>query len=149
MRCNKAKKIMPQYYYNDLTRDEMAEFEAHIKMCAGCRRSLEELTGFLNNLKPVKIPYRIKPLNAYLEGIYERLKKKKGTLEFLLLRPVVSLATIVILAIATFLGVNQYTNYKEHKFIMSNYELIKYIDMFENMDILKDLEVIESIEEDT
>jgi len=149
MRCSKARKIMPQYYYKDLTKNEMAEFESHIKVCSGCRRSLEETTAFLNKLKPAEIPHRIKPLNVYLEGIYEKLGKRKSPLEFLLLRPVVSFATLVVLAIAIFLSVNQYTNYKERKFIMSNYELIRNMDMFENMDILKDLDAIESIEEST
>ena len=140
---------MPQYYYKDLTTNEMAEFESHIKGCAECRKNLEEVTSFLSNLKPAAVPHRLKPLNTYLEGIYNKLEKKKNPLEFLVLRPVVSFATVVVLTIAIFLGVNQYTNYKERQFIMSNYELIRNMDMFEKIDILKYLEVLESIEEST
>lgn len=147
MKCNKAKKMMPQYYYKDLTRHEMAEFESHIKVCSRCKKSFEETTDFLDKLKPAAVPCRIKPLNIYLEGIYKKMEKKQSPLEFLLLRPVVSFATIVILAVAIFLGVNQYTNYKEHQFIMGNYELIRNMDMFEDMEILKDIEALELMEE--
>jgi asparagine synthetase B (glutamine-hydrolysing) len=149
MRCSKAKKMMHQYYYQDIDSKEVAEFESHINKCAECKKNLEEITSLLKNAKPEAIPYRMKSLQDYVAGVYRKIEKKKSPLEFLILRPVLSFTAVVFVAIAIFFGIYQYKGYKEEQFIMSNYELIRNMDMLENMDMLKDLEVLQSMTEKT
>lgn len=149
MRCNKAKRIMYPYYYKDFPAKEMTELESHINKCSCCKKEFEEITSLLGNLTPEPIPYRLRPLNAYIAGIYRKMEKKKSLLDILMLRPVVSFATAVSIVIIIFLGIFQYKRYEEQRFIRSNYELIRDMDMFDKMDILRNLDVLESMEENT
>ncbi|HBO83517.1 MAG: hypothetical protein A2073_00925 [Deltaproteobacteria bacterium GWC2_42_11] len=147
MRCGKTKRIMHQYYYNDLSAKEKVGFESHLNMCAVCNKEFGKVTAVLDELKHERMPIKIKPLNVYMAGVYEKIDKKKKLVDFLLLKPLISATAAVSLLIIISIGVYQYKLYEENSFIADNYEIIKDMEMLDKMDMLINLDALESMKE--
>jgi len=56
MSCKYSKEALIDYFYNELSGEERAACEAHIKECEGCRLELDELRSASQSLQVWKSP---------------------------------------------------------------------------------------------
>ncbi len=58
MKCSEAKELFLIYISEEMEGNLKREFEEHLKECASCKKELELLSSFVNNIeeKEVKVP---------------------------------------------------------------------------------------------
>jgi anti-sigma factor RsiW len=73
--CKAIKKIILEYYYDELPADETAEVRAHLKSCRACAEELKTIAAVLGKVAEVKRPVLSSSLYP---AIKERIVQKKS-----------------------------------------------------------------------
>jgi len=56
MKCDKTKEDVFDYFYNEMSGKEKAEFKKHVAKCGSCRRALKEIETTSRVLQTWKVP---------------------------------------------------------------------------------------------
>lgn len=140
MKCDDKKLI--DYYYGEPDEGIKALTERHIAECDRCGEEFKRLKALFDKVGTEgRPPSAQKAFSSYVEGVYAKIKKKKGWGTRIPLPRFVP-AGIAIAALTIFIMAGVYLKeYREDGLLAQNYEVIQ------NLEFLQDMEVLQSIEE--
>ncbi|MFQ5900701.1 MAG: anti-sigma factor family protein [Thermodesulfobacteriota bacterium] len=143
MRCKDIKKELICYYYGDINEDVRKNLETHLEGCPDCNTFFKEIKETLQTVD--KSAERQSPDRRYVQGVYERIEKKKGGFPLFIPR-LVPVTALVLLFV--FLGLSRYKSVRREKdILLQNYEVIERMTMLEEIEVLEVLDILDAMEE--
>ena len=79
MKHDEIKKLIALYHEGELTPEEKAQVEEHIRKCGACRREFEEMKDLEDIMEGMNLkPPPKEAWNNYWNSIYNRLERQAG-----------------------------------------------------------------------
>jgi hypothetical protein len=144
----KIEDLMEAYLANGLDKSEKAEFEAHIKTCENCKKSLEEAKKFEETvLQGIKTDASPKDLEKQVINSFRDIKKPKRRSPLLYLTRLAAIPAMLLLLIV--IGANMLPALKKQRSSARDYletpEDLRYNRKFKNISSLtKSIELKET-----
>lgn len=145
MKCKEIEKELIAYYYKETEPSMDAEISKHLEDCEMCATSWRKLKMTLNavEVKELEMPGAF--WNKYLGRVYWKIKNRKAQKRFFTSRLVPVTAGVLTLLLVVFGGLRLYESRQEDAFISSNYEILRGLDVYQNLEVLQHLEEIEAM----